>query len=149
VKPVLIQTRDHRAVTVSVDQVVEFTRPVLGFEEYRHYALYPAPGAPPFYWLQCIQERGLAFPVVRAEELSVTYRADAEVLRCLRAQRPEEVTYWVIVALPEDGGAAHVNLRAPVIVNRATRLAAQVIMREEYPVSAELPSRAGELVGAR
>jgi len=130
----LIETRDGRSVNITTNQIVKFVRPVLGFEEYRHFAIFPAPDAPPFHWLQSIEDRGLAFPIVPAGELDVEYYPDTEAQHSLSAESARDLEYWVIVALPADGGQPRANLRAPVIVNRAKLVAAQIIMREEYPV---------------
>ena len=130
-----IQTRDMGSVEVALDRVLDFVRPVLGFEEFRRFALLPAPGAAPFHWLQSLEEPRLAFPVVSGEELRLTYRPWEDLLRALRAPSAGRLRYWIIVALPAAGGQVRANLRAPVVVHPALRIAAQTVMREEYPVS--------------
>ena len=145
----IIETRDGRNVNVSADRIVKFVKPLLGFEECRHYALFPAPDAPPFHWLHSIEDRGLAFPVVPAKELDVEYSPDAETLQCLNAESSRDLEYWVIMALPADGGQPRANLRAPVVVHRASRIAAQIIMREEYPARSDVAKEHRDLVHAR
>lgn len=123
---------------------------MLGFEEYRHYAIFPAASAPPLHWLQCIEDRTLAFPIVSAETLGLRYAADEQETRCLGAESSDVIEYWVILVLPSDGASPRANLRAPVIVNRSRRIAAQIILREEYPIAESLEECAQrELVGAR
>jgi len=125
-------------VEVTKDKVLCFTAPLLGFESFRKYALLPAPGAKPFFVLQSLETPQLAFPVVRAEELSLVYRArpcaslvSAEDLRRVAATTPDEVTCWIVVAMPTDGSPLRLNLRAPLVVNEKKQLAAQVVIGEE------------------
>jgi flagellar assembly factor FliW len=132
------RTRELGTVEIARDKVLCFTAPLVGFESFHKYALLPAPGAKPFFVLQSLEEPQLAFPVVRAEELSLVYRGQgcasllsAGDLRRVTATTPDEVTCWIVVALPTDGSPLRLNLRAPVIVNEKKQLAAQVFVGEE------------------
>lgn len=133
------RTRELGVVEVSKDKVLCFTAPLLGFESFRKYALLTAGrDAKPFLVLQSLEEPQLAFPVVRAEELSLAFRGracakrlSADDLQRVAAATPDEVTCWVVVAIPADGGPLRLNLRAPLIVNEKKQLAAQVILGEE------------------
>ncbi len=136
-------TRELGTVDIDPGDIVEFSMPILGFESYKKFAILSVPDAEPFHWLQSLEEKELAFPVVRAEELGVSYRADPEDMDCLDASSQEEVTWWVLVVIPADGGQLRVNLRAPVLVNPKGRLAAQIIVRDDYPVSWPLDPAGG------
>ena len=132
------------AVEVSDDQCVAFIRPILGFDQYSRFALIPTPDAPPFHWLQCLTEPQLAFPIVSASELEIAYQPSADVREKVDASASDEIEFWVLVTVPAQGGQMRVNLRAPVAVNTRTRTAAQVVMRDEYPIRCALAdSRAG------
>jgi flagellar assembly factor FliW len=60
----------------------------------------------------------------------------AEHLAPLGAEDPEDVDLYVVATL--SAGAPVVNLLAPILVNQATRTAAQVILDEDWPLQAEL-----------
>ena len=138
-----VETRDIGAVEVRDDQCIELTRPILGFDQYTRFALIPTPDAPPFHWLQCLTEPQLAFPVVSASELEIAYEASADVREKVDAPS-DNVEFWVLVTVPAHGGQMRLSLRAPLAVNARTRKAAQVIMRDEYPIScAVAESRSG------
>ena len=130
-----IETREIGAVEVAPGQILDFVAPLLGFERYRKFALLPVPEAAPFHWLQSLQEKELAFLAVSAEELEIAYRSEKQDLDGVGASSWDEVECWVLVVVPEDGGSIRVNLRAPVVVHTETKLAAQIIVRDEYPVS--------------
>ena len=131
---VLVQTREMGHVEVAEAQVIELVSPILGFERYRRYALIPVPDAPILCWLQSLDEAQLAFPVVSAGDLEIAYPDGAEIRQKLHNVSEEELRFWVIVTIPQGGGAMRVNLRAPIVVNTRTRQAAQIVMREEYPI---------------
>jgi flagellar assembly factor FliW len=137
------------AVEVPKDKILCFVAPLLGFESLRKYALLPVPGAQPFFWLQSLEEPHLAFPVVSAGEVGVAYPMRADDLRRIAASSADEVTCWVVVALPgaaatgrqsravgaqAGGGKFRLNLRAPVLVNARKQLAAQIVLSDEYPI---------------
>ena len=125
-------------VEVRPDQVLEFAAPVLGFESYRSFAILPDDNAPPFHWLQSLEEKGLAFPLVSAGELAIAYRGGEESLAILGASSWDDVQCWIIVVVPQDGEQIRANLRAPVVVNPRNGLAGQIIVRDEYPVNCAL-----------
>ena len=104
----------------------------------RHVTIPQAPDASPFHWLQSVEDKGVAFPVVRAEEIEVDYRSGVEALAQFGAAGWDQVISWTIVIIPRDGGGMRVNIRAPVVVNPHTRLAGQIVLRDEYPVSCAL-----------
>jgi flagellar assembly factor FliW len=141
---VRVETREMGPQDVGEEQMFEFCSPMLGFDSHRRYALIAAPDAPPFHWLQSVEEAELAFPVVCADELAVGYDATAEIQQKLGAISDDEIQFWVVVTIPSDGGQLRLNLRAPVAISTRTGRAAQIIMRDEYPIGAALAeSRAG------
>ena len=131
-------------VEIREDQVLEFAGPILGFESHRRFAILPAPDAGPFHLPQSLEDSQLAFLVVSREELGVAYRAEPEPLRKVGASSWDHVKVWMLVVIPPNGEPMQVNLRAPVVVNPETRLAAQIVMQEEYPMSHAV----GDSVGA-
>jgi len=130
-----VATRDMGVVEVRPEQVVEFVVPLLGFEAYRKFAIIPVPQAPPFHLLQSLEERCLAFPLVRAEVLHTSYRSGPKVLQPLGVESWDRVECWIIVAIPPDGGPLRPNLAAPVVVDPDTRRAAQIIVQDPAPPS--------------
>lgn len=122
-------------VDVTPDRLLDFCGPILGFERFRRFALIPAPDAAPLHWLQSLDEPQLAFPCVAAAEIGMTYAAGRDLMTQVRARDWSHVQCWVLLAFAADGSGLTVNLRAPVLINTVTRRAAQVIVRDELPVS--------------
>jgi len=138
-----VETREIGVVEVVEKQVLEFVLPILGFESHRRFVILPDPKAKPFHWLQSLEDKGVAFPVVSMEEFQVAYRFDPGLLAQLGVSQLDRVDVWIIVMVPRDGSGMRVNLRAPVVVNQRTGRAGQMVVREEYPVSGPLRSVVG------
>jgi len=132
------ETREMGVVNVRPDQRFDFVVPILGFEPFRSFAVLPDHGAPPFHWLQSLEDKSLAFPLVEAAELEIVYEGGEECLAPLGALAWDEVQCWIIVVIPADGSPMRVNLRAPIVVNPLNSLAGQIIQHDEYPVSCAL-----------
>jgi flagellar assembly factor FliW len=136
------RTRQLGAVEVAKDAILFFVAPLLGFESFRKFALLPVPGAKPFFWLQSLEEPQLAFPVVAASEVGATYPMPTDDLRRVAAASADEVSCWIVVALPAaaprsrqaSGGKFRLNLRAPIVVNAHQQLAAQIVVGDEYSI---------------
>jgi len=135
---VRIQTRETGPVEINPEDVIEFSSPIIGFEKFRRFVIVPAPDAPPFHWLQSLEELQVAFPLVSASELGVAYKAGSQVRKKLRATSHNELEFWVIVTIPAGNAETRVNLRAPIVVNRRARTAGQIVMHDNYPIRRSL-----------
>jgi len=115
---------------------------LLGFEHIKEYALLASPAEEPFLWMQVPQESNLAFLVIAPEPwlpgyapelssedtafLELTDRADAALLAIVTVRGPNRAT---------------LNLKGPIVVNRRTMIAKQVIPvnAAQYSVQHPLP----------
>jgi flagellar assembly factor FliW len=123
------------ALDVSPDDVLDMVSPIVGFPRTRRYCIVPtSPGTvTPFRWLQSMDQPELAFIAVDPFPFFPDYdfelpRPDQEELR---VEAPDDVLVLTLVTVPRD--APHdvsQNLAAPVVVNRRTRAARQVVLYE-------------------
>ena len=115
---------------------------LLGFEHVKEYLLLADSAEEPFLWLQVSNDTNLAFLVVAPQPLLPEYKpeispedvaflglesaADAAVLSIVTVRGPNEVT---------------LNLKGPIILNRRTLVAKQVIPANgaEFSVRHPLP----------
>ncbi len=115
---------------------------LLGFEHLKDYELIANPDEEPFLWLQVAAQPDLAFLLVPPFLVSPDYHPnipddDVEVLG-LRAAEDAELLN--IVTLRGSSGAT-VNLKGPIVINRHTRMAKQVVLNNasEYSVQHPMP----------
>jgi flagellar assembly factor FliW len=109
---------------------------LLGFETLRKAALEPVVDAPPFSWLKFSGEVDQSFLVVAPVFVTASYRFELGSTDCrtLNLNRASEAGVLNIVTLRRDGSLT-VNLKGPIVFNKTTGEARQVV-----PINAaELP----------
>jgi flagellar assembly factor FliW len=115
---------------------------LLGFEQFKDYALIAKPDEEPFRWLQVKGDTSLAFVVVDPFMAHPDYHPDIpqQDVEFLELTEPEDAVLFNIVTL-HGASNATVNLKGPIVVNRHTGIAKQVIIANasEYSVQHPLP----------
>lgn len=108
--------------------VVRVPLGLLGFEQSKEFKLLADPQETPFAWLQTPGEPKLSFLVVDPFLLFPDYQPDLseEDVEFLGLERADEAAVFNIVTL-RPGGNATINLKGPIVINRRTRVAKQVI----------------------
>lgn len=115
------------------DSVIEFPEGLPGFENERRFLPVELPQHRPLIFLQSLATPGLCFPTLPVLSLDPHYHLrlapeDAARLGFAAGARPavgRELLGLAIITISESAITA--NLLAPVVVNPATRLAAQVV----------------------
>ena len=149
-----IETTRFGSLTVEPDARVYFPEGLLGFSAYREYVM--VPGAPPgegepslVAWLQSCQVPELAFAVCPADALVRDYCGSVLADRARPADLAtidldgldEDAEVYLIVHRHRKGLMA--NLRGPVVVNAAARLAKQLVLNDErVPLRYQVPAPA-------
>ena len=115
---------------------------LLGFEHMKDYLLIAKPGEAPFRWLQVKGNPSLAFVVIEPFFFLPDYRPDipqADV-NFLGLTSPDDAAVYVIVTVSGPSRAT-ANLKGPVVINRNTGLAKQVVISNaaQYSVLHPLP----------
>lgn len=123
---------------------MEFTLPkgLIGFEDATRYELLINEEEAPFMWIRCVDRHELGFVVV--EPSSVTNDYDVELcdddVNFLEINQANDAILFNIVTLnDEDIESATVNLVGPIVVNRHTGKAKQVIVSNYMKYSARHP----------
>lgn len=126
-----VQTKTMGVVQVDDSRVLDFPKGLFGFEEYHKYALIEAEYEP-FFWLQSLDEKGLAFLLVDPFLIVSDYELDIDdkMLSDIGIASPTDVYVWSVVTVPADGGPVTANLQGPLVINRKTQQALQVILSD-------------------
>jgi flagellar assembly factor FliW len=129
-----------------------FTMPegLYGFNECREFAIVKMEdGDVTLKWFQSVEAHVPCFVVFNPFEIVEGYRPVMESgdLRALSPRKDDALEYLVIAVVPEDITKITVNLKSPIVLNRRTRTARQVILaNQEYPIKFPLvePQKAAE-----
>ncbi len=102
---------------------------MLGFEEIKDYVLATNPEEHPFAWLQVQDNSALAFVVIDPFVALPDYQPDIPQVdvEFLKLKQADDALLLGIVTIHE-GQQATVNLKGPIIINRHTHVAKQVII---------------------
>lgn len=103
---------------------------LLGFEAFAEFGVLDHKPDSPFRWLQSTTEPSLAFVVINPFDFFLDYDfvisdADAEQLQLVS---PEDVEVLALVTFAN--GDVTANLVGPLVVNRKTRLARQLVLSD-------------------
>lgn len=126
-----IQTTRFGWIQIGQEDVIQFPEGLLGFETLRQFVLLDDPNDEIFAWLQSCEEPAIAFPVLEPELFSEKYqinltRHDLESLQATA----EGIRGFAIITIPSDPTHMTANLKAPVVVNVAKRLARQCVLQD-------------------
>jgi flagellar assembly factor FliW len=145
---VQVETTRFGAIEISEESIFTFAEGLPGFEGERRMTLLASghvPGHadvgadhPTMYWLQDVEDGSLAFLCIVPWLPFPDYEIDLDV-EGLGIADERDVCVLTIVTVRRENGAMQMsaNLRAPVIINAATRQARQVILtNNRWPVVA-------------
>ncbi|ACL74486.1 flagellar assembly protein FliW [Ruminiclostridium cellulolyticum] len=134
----LVKTTHFGEINIKDEDIIEFSEGIVGFEDIHRYGIIRNQNSDsPFSWLQAVEKSELAFAVVDPFVIKKDYDfvLSDEYVKALDINDPSQVNVYAIVVVPDDLTKISMNLKAPVIVNKDNRKAAQVILdTDEYTV---------------
>jgi flagellar assembly factor FliW len=122
---------------IDPDEIVTFTQPIIGFQEFRRFVLLPGPPGSSLCWLQSTDSGELAFLLMDPRQVIPDYSVPLSPhdLSELAASGAEELEVYSLVVVPEDASKIRTNLKAPIVIHRKLRLGKQMILdRSDYPI---------------
>jgi flagellar assembly factor FliW len=126
-----IETTRFGRITVDDSRVINLPRGLLGFPDYTRYALIQTSDENYFFWLQSVDEPGLAFvvtdPSIFFKDYEVPIREEAQTELELNDIAMAQV--FVICNKVDEWLTG--NLLGPIVVNAQNRLACQVVLTEK------------------
>jgi flagellar assembly factor FliW len=131
-----IKTKPYGEIEVNEKQRVSFPEGIYGFEHIHTFFLLDSEEGP-FYWLQAENQPDLAFLLVNPRLFLEGYKLMVKEadLKNLKINSSEDILDFTIVTVPEDPAKISANLMGPIIINKRTKIAKQVISEnDEYEV---------------
>jgi len=126
-----VDTKAFGPIEVDEKQNIKIPQGLFGFEDYTDYVLFDAEHQP-FFWLQSVNEKEIAFILINPFLFRKDYEANVtnEELAEIGIKSPENALIFVIVTLPQDGSSMTANLQGPIIINKETGNAMQAILSD-------------------
>ena len=138
-----LKTKHFGEIEIDESKIIDFAEGLPGFESYKKFALFSEETASGgdtgglFWWLQAVDNGDIAFVLMDALLVKPDYdpKVDVKELASLGEFVPEDLLVYNITIIPDDISQLSVNLRAPIIINSATKKGRQVLVNnEDYPV---------------
>lgn len=127
-------THSFGTITVPEDAILSFpTGGLFGFEKVTQYALLPA-ARDGLWWLMSPTSPPTTFVLADPFVVDPGYVVDLgdREKEALQIASPDEVLVLVMLSLPPEGsGTTTGNMRAPLVINLARRLASQIVSRDD------------------
>ncbi len=134
------KTKFFGEVELADEKVLDFPSGLIGFENYTKFAIMydeEDKGTTRISWLQSLEEPLLALPVIDPLAIVEEYvpMIEDELLVPLGNPADEDLLFLLAMTVPSDMTKVTANMKAPIIINAATKKGAQLIVEnEDYPV---------------
>jgi flagellar assembly factor FliW len=144
-----VNTSRFGAVEVADSDIMEFDDGLLGFEGMKRFFIVDPADETLILWLQSVDSADVAFPILEPKIFKADYkvRLSANELRNLKidATNKKDTLVYCILNIPVEVTTMSANLKAPIVINTASRLARQVVLQEneysvKYPIYKEMLS---------
>ncbi|WPX07817.1 flagellar assembly protein FliW [Anaerocellum danielii] len=132
----VVKSRVFGELEVSEENIIFFEEGIPAFENLKKFVIIKEDEGP-FYWLQSVEDKDIAFVLINPFEIKPDYEFDIpdDVVKKLEIDSSQDVAVFCIVVIPEDVKQTRVNLKAPVIINVNKRKGMQYLLDDErYPI---------------
>ena len=126
-----IQTSRFGVVSVNDDQILTFSRGLIGFGKVVQFALLPAPDNDGFYWLQATTDPDLAFLVTDPTPFFKDYDVPIREETQQDLQLADTKDGRLLVICNRVGEWLTGNLLGPLVINTSSRKGEQVVLTEK------------------
>ncbi len=129
-------------IEVSTDNIINFPRGLVGFEDYRNFVIDLSLWRGIFGWMQSLEDPGIAFiitdPTLFCKNYEITLNdADQQLIDYSEHSKLEA---YVIVVVNKKEKIITANYFAPIVINRTANKGKQIILEgSDYKIRYELP----------
>ncbi|MCE5236798.1 MAG: flagellar assembly protein FliW [Clostridiaceae bacterium] len=126
----LIETERFGIFELKDKKTLRFPNGIPGFEELRSFILLETEENKPLLWLQSIENKHIALPVVIPFELIGDYYVDVREneLSDLNLEAPDDLLILCVVVIPEDVKKMTANLASPIVINAKRGIGKQLVI---------------------
>ncbi|KXH84140.1 flagellar assembly protein FliW [Sporosarcina sp. HYO08] len=127
-----IPTKFHGKIDIQPEQLWEFPKGIPGFENKKKFILLPIEGNNVFQVLQSATTASVAFIVANPYTIMEDYSFDVDepTVELLGIEKEEDVFILAVLSLKERIDTSTINLQAPLIFQKHTKKAKQMILND-------------------
>jgi flagellar assembly factor FliW len=126
----IIETAQFGDIEIEDNELFHFAVGLPGFEIYKRFIFFQPPESVPFSFMQCADNGELSFIVTSPFDFYRDYDFELsdQIQQELSIETEKDIAIWSVVSIGDSLDKATVNLLAPIVVNRRTREARQIIL---------------------
>jgi len=134
-----LETRNFGEINIDEKDIIAFEEGLPGFPESKRFVLLSEPENS-IAFLQSADDGALSFVLVDMVSMAVDYNphVDVSVIENLGEYDPDSFLIFNIATIHDDLSKSTVNLKAPVVINAASKKGKQVVCEEEYSIKSLL-----------
>jgi flagellar assembly factor FliW len=112
------------------ENIIEFPKGIIGFEQFKKYVLLEREDSDPFCWLQSLDDPNLAFVVINPAIFFRNYKIEihSKELEDIQVSSLDRIEVFSIVTIPDDLARMSANLLGPLVINLDNNMAKQVVL---------------------
>jgi len=112
------------------ENIIEFPKGVIGFEQFKKYVLLEREDSDPFCWLQSLEDPNLAFVVINPTIFFKNYKIEIHYkeLEDIQVSSLDRIEIYAIVTIPDDLARMSANLLGPLVINLDNNRAKQIVL---------------------
>lgn len=130
---ITIETERFGVLTVDGGSIINFVKPILGFESLQQYVLLNHDEDSPFKWLQAIDKPDLAFVVTNPKLFGINYEFEItdNIVQDLALKDASDALVLTMVNIPQEAPEKMTtNLLGPIIIHQSSLRAMQVVLND-------------------
>ena len=127
-----LNSKHHGVINYSEEDIIFFKNGLLGFEDLKKFIVFPLKDNDNFSIIHSIEEDLgiiLISPFMVKEDYE--FKLEENILEELKIKQPNEVIVYTTVTLNSNIEKITTNLKAPIVINRFSKLGKQIIIDNE------------------
>jgi flagellar assembly factor FliW len=119
-------------LNVNETEIINFAEGLLGFENLTKFFVVDPSDNTLILWLQSAEDEKIAFPIIEPKIFSPDYvvKLTTNELNLLALENVNTSKIYSILTIPQNVIEMSANLKAPIVINPAKRIAKQVVLQD-------------------
>lgn len=142
-----IATRDFGTIEIEEDYIINFPEGLFAFEELKKFVLISPLGENTYpMWLQSAESEKPCFIVYNPFDILKDYSPvlSENDKKAIEFSEGDNIVYFTIAVVPSDYKKTTVNLKSPIVINMTKKIAAQIILENDYKIQFPIFDKKGE-----
>jgi len=129
---VKVNTTRFGELQVNKEDVINFQEGLLGFENLKKFFVVDPGDSTLILWLQSIDDEKIAFPIIEPKIFKPDYVAKLlpADMNSVELDSLTQAKIYSILTIPSDITTMSANLKAPVVINNAKKIAKQIVLQD-------------------